>query len=326
MFSNQLKNRFISDYNLNMIQVLQSPYFEYYLDLYEPYNQARTKWNKLVLLINEHFNGNEHLFLEEYAKQRDNIITSIEKSETYKEFNIFDMSAYNGLNVAFHKLPKSSVYIESNNGKKFISIDLRKANFQGLKFHNNELVNNTESYDEFIESYLGTNHPLLKYFQESKYSRQVIFGKLNMSRNITIQKSIMESVFESLSDLMEEYSTVLKYYSFSTDELIIEVLHPSDIPEIIQEMYYLINNKANVKIQYYKLELVNFLTSNNSTLSVYLKDNIVPFVDGKEIMCCPTTYFSQVYKLLNEREIEENDMIFYYEHQLAKFLTPLKIK
>ncbi len=150
MFSNQLKNRFVSDYNLP-IQVTQSPYFEYYLDLYETYNGARTKWNNLISLINEHFDGNEHLFMEEYAKQRDNINTSIENSQAYKDFNAFDMSAYKVDNEDFNKLGKSSVYIEPNNGKQFISIDLTKANFQALKLHNKELVNRTEDYNEFIE-------------------------------------------------------------------------------------------------------------------------------------------------------------------------------
>ena len=45
----------------------------------------------------------------------------------------------------------------------------------------------------------------------------------------------------------------------------------------------------------------------------------------KKLKCVPSTYMPQVYKLIHNQSITEDDLVFYYEHQLVKFMHPIKL-
>ena len=76
-----------------------------------------------------------------------------------------------------------NIYNNSNTGKKFISIDLKKANFQALRKFNPEIVMNCGHTTILLNISMVTN-----ISKKSKYTRQVIFGKLNPRRTITFEK------------------------------------------------------------------------------------------------------------------------------------------
>jgi hypothetical protein len=315
-----LRSRFVRDYNLP-IQVLQSPYFEYYIDLYEGYNCAKSKWDYLTNLVNIHYQGNENRFLEEYGKMRDLIITDMENSDAYKEFIECDMSKY-AVNNEFGKISKQALYIEPNHNKYFISVDLKKANFQALKLHNPEIVSNCTDYEEFILHYLGKEHPALHYFQESKYSREVIFGKLNVPRQMTIQKFIMSKVFEQL---LGDETCRLKIVSSNTDEMIFEATE-ADIKQKYACIYRKINELPfQLRVEGFHLQYEKFIAGSESTITVYKKTITCGSNSEKiNLMCCPSTYFPQVYKLISGKELNNSDLVFYYEQQLCRFLESLR--
>ena len=73
------------------------------------------------------------------------------------------------------KVGEHSLYSEETNGKFYVSIDLKKANFQALKFAG---VLDDVDYDHFMYKY-GAD----EYIRNSKYLRQVIFGKMTVIMN-----------------------------------------------------------------------------------------------------------------------------------------------
>ena len=343
----ELKQRFVDDYGFP-IQVLKPDYFEYFLSLYEGHLGTETKWNELNDMINKKYSGRNNLFLEDYYKARDHIITTIENSNAYKKFNVCNMGDYALSDTEFKQLPKTSIYLEPNDRKLFLSIDVKHANFNTLKYHDRDIVRNTDTYDDFIIEMIGKEHRLVEYFQRSKYTRQIIFGKLNMSRNITIQKFIMESVFRIIRQAMEYNKiTCFKPYSYNTDEIIYDcgyvdkILYPGEyIDNIVKAMgeikdhFLRINNVLSsvnqglppLNFELFTLGTHRFINSNDGKLVVYIKSETPYSPDGKvKIKNCPTTYYAQVYKLLTAQKIIENDLVFYYEHQLAKFLESLRI-
>ena len=192
--NNSVKKRFVNDYNLP-IQVFDDEYFFYYLDLYEDTHNTLTKWNNLVNMVNTKFNGNYDDWLTYYSKVRDNIINSILNNQAYIKFSQEDnMNHYQFRNDLFKD---SNIYSENYLGNTLISIDLKKANFQALKYHNADIIFNTNTYDELIERFSDC-----AYIKESKYTRQVIFGKLNPRRQITIERYIMNLIYNSKCQLM----------------------------------------------------------------------------------------------------------------------------
>jgi len=327
----KLKNRFVNDFNLP-ISVLDYPYFEYQLKLYDEYNDSYKKWLWLLSLIDTYYNGDENQFLDDYYQCRDKMITSIEKSEAYQDFTSKAMSGYVvPSNAIFNNIPKTSVYTKTNHGKYFLSVDLKHANFQALKYHDPTLVNNTNNYKEFLKYHLGNMHPLLPYFENSKYTRQIIFGKLNMSRNVTIQNYILYQIFNEIYNSSEFDNGNIKIHSKQVDELIFEVGGLSVGEKIVSNFCGYIAErcllgKINVDSQLYRLNYHEFETSFGNTISVYEKmDFLTPETNivGK-IKSCTLTYFPQVFKLISGKEIRDDDLVFYYEKNLCRFLTPLK--
>jgi len=340
----KLRKRFVDDLNLP-ISVLDSPYFEYQLKLYDEYISSKKLWEWVLSLIEKHYNGNENLFLEDYYQCRDIMITNIEKSEAYKNFISESMDGYTiPSNAIFNKIPKTSVYTKINDGKCFLSIDLKQANFQALKYHNSELVNNTNDYNEFLKYYIGNTHPLLTYFKMSKYTRQIIFGKLNMSRNVTIQNYILYQIFNEIYNSSEFDNGNIKTHSKQVDELIFEMTTGNYIQLITKYFKGDINNNRlnlfdsirsllgdiQVDLTLFQLRCHDFETSSGNIISVYEKKRLLGFGLDRigRIKSCPLTYFPQVYKLISDSifygEISDEDLVFYYEKNLCRFLTPIK--
>ena len=63
---------------------------------------------------------------------------------------------------------------------------------------------------------------------------------------------------------------------------------------------------------------------SDKRIFVYEKED---FLNGhrRNLKCVPATYYPQVYKLLNGMEITPSDLVFYYDHELAKFMYPLEL-
>ena len=175
----ELQKRFVSDYKLP-IPLINEEYFQYYLKLYESDYGALTKYNDLLENIRVHYGNDPARFLEEYYDIRENIIQSVLSSPAFLKFNNMDMNVY-----AIKDRPNvtsNNIYNQNNAGKFFISVDIKKANFQTLKNIDKKIVLDADTYEDFIFIGKFTDSD---YIKASKYTREVIFGKLNPKRHIT---------------------------------------------------------------------------------------------------------------------------------------------
>lgn len=302
------RKRFISDYNLP-IQVIISPYFEERLIQCEKLYNANTKYYNLLNYISESFDNNVGKFLNTFYEYRDIIIRDILKKESYQKFNTSDLNQFKLTN----QYPKKNLYAEDMVNKVILTIDLSKANFQALKFIDSDIINNCNSYDDFIKYYCD-----IPYLRESKYTRQVIFGKLNPSRQITIERFLLEKIHNIIP-------TDFELFNFGNDELM--YFSPKNYGKEFEEnLVKQIKDKLNldVKVSFIKIEPIKFLMGNEQTLTIF-KKIYVNEIDKFKIMTCPVTYMPQVLRLLNCEEIQEDDLVFMYENNLAKLLIPLKL-
>lgn len=302
--------RFVKDYNLP-INIFNEEMFSYYRKLYKdfwPFEAESLMEDELIK-----FNGNINAWLENYSKLRDTIINELENSDNYKNFNSCNMSQYDipNLNVG-----ERSLYIEENDGGIFISIDLKKANFQALKYA--KVLNDTD-YTSFIKRFNGSD-----YFAGSKYLRQVIFGKLNPKRQIKVEKYLIYQAHEMFLNFIDGFTL----YSINSDELVYKVNNKSKLP--LKEELRLFENlvKAKLGIEV-RVELVTIkrlpiVNSNGNKVEAYVRKNIIT---GKEVLKkASTTFYPQIYKLWKGLNINDNDLTFYFEDQLAKFNNPLILR
>ena len=186
-FNLDLCKRFVSDNNLPIPILHDKEKFDYYLDLYENLYHSRSLWESLCNEIDTKYSGDINEFLNTYYIIRDKMITDILENEKYQEFLKVDMSKFN-VTEDLKKFPKGNVYNLDNIGKCFLSIDLKKGNFQAIKYFDKSIVKNKDTYEEYVGHYIDS-----KYLQGSKYTRQVVFGKCNASRQIAIESILCQN-------------------------------------------------------------------------------------------------------------------------------------
>lgn len=322
-----LRKRFVKDYNLP-INVVDSPYFEYYMDSYDWF--PKKEYQALIEEIDTRFDGNINLWLEEYSKIRDEIITKIENSEEYKAFNEFDLKTLHPCMATVAELkntPDLNIYNQSSVGKTFVSIDLKKANFQALKYINPAIVFNAETYEDMIDMFTPERND---YFRTSKYTRQVIFGKLNPKRTIVVEKYIMSKIYEYINESMEKIFSECKLIAYKSDELIYEVNEVNEenfdnIDQSFINFEYLIKNslKIDVRIEIFKIGRIECKNHNDITVDCYIRHNLIT---GEEVLkSCSQIFYPQFYKLWKNISIFALDQCFIAEGQLAQFHLPLKL-
>lgn len=309
-----LRTRFVSDYNLP-IQVLQSPYFEDRLELLEEEYGAKTSYDNLLELIDSRFDGNSNKFLEYYHQVRDTIITTILNSEAYKDFILNDNFVKNVKPICSNR----NLYTNEQDGRMFISYDMKKANFQTLRYANPAIVYDADTYEKFIGIFTD-----LDYIKHSKYTRQVIFGKLNPKRTMNLEKWITNEFAKTLNDL-----SIMKHcelFSLNADEIILKFNGSEEEFEKADIVPSIVFEGVEFKASKFKLHSRQFkLATSSSILTVYEKEDYLN-AHKRILKGVPATYMPQVYKLLDGVKINpQSDLIFYYEHELCQFLNPLEL-
>ena len=310
MENNKLRQRFVKDYNLP-INVFDEKLFNYYISLYDFF--PREKWENLKALIDEKYNGNVELWLDHCASVRDKTINTVIESPEYKAFNNSDLSVYKlSKNIGEH-----SYYTEATDGCRFISIDLKKANFQALKYVG---VLKEATYDEFIENMGGDD-----YIKGSKYLRQVIFGKMNPSRTITVEKYIMEKIMKFSDEVLP---IGFELYSQNSDELVYKLNNNTFVGDIniickVLEKVVLDKIGIEVRVEYVEINKLPIVNCNGNNIDTFVRHNLI--TDETVLKKASTTFYPQIYKLWKGLSIDERDLIFYDNDQLAKFLEPLRL-
>lgn len=301
-FDWNLAQRFVNDYRLP-IPIIGAKLFQYHLKLYDREFNCLSNWNKLWKLIDERFGGKPDKFLTEFYSVRERIVTEVPKSEAFQRFNTCDMSVFSVPNL---KPRCSSLYNEDNIGRFFISIDLKKGNFQALNYLDKEILN-AETYSDFVHRFTD-----LYYIEESKYFRQVIFGQMNPKRHITVEKYLINKVNEHLK----------KKYFFSdlvvanSDELIYEITQPISYMPNAGEIETDILNQLGIEVHVSLFQLSGYnlysAKERHKRCTFYIKSN--DNYKEYELMCVPQPYFAIVYKLYYGLPLVSEDFHFNYEN------------
>ncbi len=296
--TNSIKQRFVKDFKLP-INLIQEPYFDYFIELYNPDFDT---YKKLELLQS---------FLSTCKDQEDFFQKGTTVSTAVKEF-IQNSKAYELMNNADlnsfpqnKNLTQQNIYIVPNVDKELISIDLEKANFNSFKLFNFEEETGIKTYRELISKFTDQ-----EYFQQSKMFRQVIFGDLNPARQQRIQKYVIGQLCQKLQENGCEIS------SASPDEIIVK--NKASTKEIEQ-----ILSTVPKELQFFRVEKFHFSRIGDDF------DFFVKYTeqkDGsikKEFKNSPGHLFPQIYKQHLKLELNQYDMLFYHDGYLAEFKEPV---
>lgn len=302
--TNRLKRRFIKDCSLP-IALTDEPYFSYFIDLYDKAFSTKKKLESFKKIVDRFETEGEVLDYLQFIT--DGIFNSVKEKSVYQDYLKADMKDF----VVKSKYPSSSIFKECHTGKKLISIDLSKANFQAMNFFDKRILE-SDSYEEFIRKYTDE-----EYIINSKYIRQVIFGNLNSKRLGTIEKYMIYQIVEKLEPL--GYKILL----VTDDEIVLE--GDEDIYNNI------VNIVSNMPIKV-AIELFVLKTLRNENGQPFKSDKFyvkefISYTDKKnldfEIKATDSTFYAQFFKLLTNQKINENDLVFVNNEFVAKYKEPI---
>lgn len=301
--------RFCKDCNIP-IRIFQEPYFTDRLKLYDRFYGTLEKWDMFLNELQKYHC--EQDYFEEYNRVKEAAILAIKNTEAYQKFNEEDMNKYS---VTHNNLPNKDIFKTSNDGKCFISIDMRKANFSSLHHYAPAIFGGAGSWEVFIGKYTDNRHII-----NSKYIRQVILGNCNPKRHITYEKHLMDGV---LTYLTEAYVSIERIVFFSNDEIVIDV---SDMDKDMQIQFaHQIENGMNDMPVPLKTEL--FMLHKIVGTDGYYKE-IYKESGGVEIdfKCLDNYTLPFVLRKFLGEDVAENDKVFYHEGLLAKFIEIPKME
>jgi len=285
-----LNKNFIRNFKLP-IAVDKDPYFSYLLNLLNPYFDTVRKYDIFKKVYQEF---GESLFKHNSQKLNETLQYLMEKEE-YKEFAKMDMSRFNKkLNIKGKDL-----YVTGNENKRYVSIDLVKANFQSFMFVMPSIFDGFKDFNSFAKS-RDFNEVLL----ESKISRQVIFGGLSAPRQQQIQKYMMEQIIFALFDKGVKQEDI---YSLSSDEVFFE-----DKGYDISEIHSMATN-LGYQVRVEKFDLVKPFEK-----AYFVKEGVN---GSREFKMVPTAVMAEFIKKYEKKPLEDMDFYFYDENKrLSRFI------
>ena len=305
----KLKERFCKDCNIP-INIFQEPYFTDRLKLYDKFYGTLEKWDIFVRELENY--KTEQDYFEDYNRIKYEAINFIKSTEAYQNFNEEDMNEYAIVNK---NLPSKDIYHPSNDGKTFISIDMKKANFSALQFYNADMFDRAKTWEDFIGKFTNNQHII-----NSKYIRQVILGNCNPKRHITYEKYLMDMI---LTKLLEEYVSIDRVVFFSNDEIVIDIsdMNSKDTHRL------LINIKEYTKRLTVPLKVEMFTLNKIKGTDGYCKFIYNNFcLTSVKFKCLDSLYLPFVLRQFNNEEVTESDKVFYHQGLLAKFIEVPEIE
>jgi hypothetical protein len=308
VITTKLKERFCKDCNIP-IHIFQEPYFTDRLKLYDQFYGTLEKWNTFIKELEKYHC--EQDYFEEYNRVKDTAISSIKNSEAYQRFVEEDMNQY----YVNHKyLPGQDIYHPDNDGKTFISIDMKKANFSSLQHYDSDMFAGAPTWEDYINLFTDNKHII-----NSKYIRQVILGNCNPKRHITYEKYLMDGVVDFVTTF---FMPLNKIVFFSNDEIVFDITDDELNVERVYQLQKILDCKATIplKVELFTLHKIN---GTNGYYKEIFKEN-----GQKEIKfkCLDNLYLPFVIRYFLGEEVTENDKVFYHEGLLAQFVEVPEIE
>ena len=216
------------------------------------------------------------------------IIEFLKQTRTYEEFN------YDNL---LPDLPSTKNF-KYDEGVKYLSIDLKKANWQSIKKYDPYFLNELgDSYFDFLSKF-----DIPEVLMYSKQFRQFIFGNINPKRQIKVQRSIIQTVIDSID---------IEPVCIKHDEVIYSYQSINDILNILSKFI----NDDNFNVKLFHIDRVEDFRIDNL---LDLNNKVV----GKDMVGCNgNLYYINLKKYITNEELDIKDLYFRMEGRTALWVN-----
>lgn len=220
----KLRQRFCKDCDIP-INIFDEPYFSDRLRLFDFLYDSISKWDLFKSEFAKYDSAID--YFTDYSRIKDEAIEAVRNTEGFQLFSAYGVNDFSIKNKGF---PSGRIYNPENNGRMFLSIDMKKANFSALHAYRNDIFGGSDTWEEFISRFTDNKHII-----NSKYIRQVIMGNLNPKRQTAYEKVLMDKL---LTDIL--HAKVIgkeNVAAFLADEIIFDVTDLENRREVIADIY-----------------------------------------------------------------------------------------
>lgn len=299
----KLRQRFCKDCDIP-INIFDEPYFSDRLGLFDFLYNSVSKWNLFKSEFAKYDSAID--YFTDYSRIKDEAIESVRNTEGFQLFSAYGV---NDFSIKNKGLPSGRIYNPDNNGRIFLSIDMKKANFSALHEYRSDIFGGAHTWEEFISRFTDNKHII-----NSKYIRQVIMGNLNPKRQTAYEKVLMDKL---LTDILHAGVIGKKYVAaFLADEIIFDVTDLENRHEVIADIYKISNQVPYMNTEAFSLHKIYGYGVDGYIKNVFSMSNAGRSI---KVKCVDKDMMAFVARYLLKEPVTDFDMIFYYNGLLAKF-------
>lgn len=280
------RKQLIKDFHLP-IPVYKEPYFSYYIETLDPILKTKDKYALLVDTVTK-LSQRGKKFKKYTAELFEKISHAMSSQTIYQHF-----TKENGIYPCDDYPSETNIYQKTNKFPQYMfSLDIIKANYNCMKFHNKQMVLDTDSWDELVKKFTD-----IEYFVQAKYFRQIVFGKLNTKRISLIQKYLLTELYKKIKEKISVKGRM------GTDELFVQTTSETwkhdfvllknivgQLPENMQDIW----------------RITPFLFEPLGNSDVFIVKNLID--DTIELKQVDKDIYIQAYKYLMKLPLEKNDL------------------
>lgn len=301
-----LKKRFCKDRNLP-INLFDEPYFMQRLEAIDPLFGCTLDFEIFCSELSRY--ENEQDYFEYYNSVKDNIINKIKENPDFIRFQQENFDRQNLLKMC--SVQNRNLYSDDNDGGMFVSIDMKKANFSALRHYSPNIFDGKETWEDFVGEFTDSDH--IKY---SKYIRQVILGACNPKRQVNYESFLMLKLLTYLMVDISDFDVL----SIGNDEIIIV---DYGLGLTYKEISEAVKSCPNGIGSLVRCELfgLNKVGKYGWMKKMYqLDDDGSIWLDEIKFKGIQAEIYHQIVKYYFGNEITEDDLVFRYNGELARFL------
>ena len=266
------------------ISVPEYEHFDYYINQFSKLE----KWKNIKKLIKIYEEAEEKYGdLYEYRLKKSNeIIEYLKNTRAYNELQDDNL---------LPDLPTTKNF-EYSEDKKYISIDINKANWVVLKKYDPEFAPELgDSYEDFISKF-----DVPEIFNHSKQLRQYIFGNINPKKQGKAQRVVTQSILNKYNHLNLDIACI------KNDEVIYSFESFNQIEEIL----------TSVDKKIFKIKLFTVKRVQDFRINTFLSES------GEELYkemvgCNGNQFFMNLKNHIFEEPLDIRDLYFRMDGSLA---------
>ncbi len=322
-----LNRRFVKDFLLP-VPVSEPEYIEYYIDLLDDVYDSKRKYAVFLDLF-ARLGCDDEKFFVYGADIQNRALDVVKDSPAYKKFIGDTSDLFSGYKWLTTNVPKGQVYRGVNDGRRFLSIDLVKANYQALWYYtrvmneqspsDDDLILGTDTFDGFIRKFTDED-----YYAEAKKFRQVIFGNANPKRQQKIQRYIIDNILSFL--LNEGFFAEKDLKDYTSDEIVFAIDDNTPVQPIFDALHEKEREwRIRLHLDTYTLRWLKKEGEdvNSKADKIFVREFDDGRVDFKNVEASLVPQAYKHYKGITD--ITEKDLMFYNSNGLlARYMKPLK--